>query len=95
MWGEKKQALLCNEIIINFFLRYGYPDETYLDRVEDELAVKGVTEKDIWNIQNIHKTFLYQDDSLWYLLLILRNYLSQICYCFIFVYTLAIASYTP
>ncbi|CAG2250021.1 DTX [Mytilus edulis] len=27
--------------------QYGYPDETYLDRVEDELTVKGVTEKDI------------------------------------------------
>lgn len=26
--------------------RFGYPDKTYLQRVRDELAVKGVTEQD-------------------------------------------------
>ena len=27
--------------------RFGYPDATYLERVTEELAVKGITEKDI------------------------------------------------
>ena len=27
--------------------RFGYPDPTYLDRVKEELAVKGVTEEDV------------------------------------------------
>ena len=29
------------------FFRFGYPDPTYLARVKDELAAKGVFEKDI------------------------------------------------
>lgn len=31
-------------IIVFFFHRFGYPDPTYLQRVQEELAVKGVTE---------------------------------------------------
>ena len=27
--------------------RFGYPDDTYLDRVKEELTVKGVTEADV------------------------------------------------
>lgn len=29
------------------FIRFGYPDPTYLDRVTEELAAKGVTDHDI------------------------------------------------
>ncbi|KAH3787017.1 hypothetical protein DPMN_165136 [Dreissena polymorpha] len=30
--------------------QFGYPDDTYLDRVTDELKVKGITEDDITQI---------------------------------------------
>lgn len=33
--------------IFFFFFRFGYPDPEYLDRVLDELAVKGVTKEDL------------------------------------------------
>ena len=32
----------CILIIMYFFLRFGYPDETYLSRVREELAAKGI-----------------------------------------------------
>lgn len=36
---------IYKEVIIVFFPhRFGYPDPTYLQRVQEELAVKGVTE---------------------------------------------------
>lgn len=36
---------IYKEVIIWFFPhRFGYPDPTYLQRVQEELAVKGVTE---------------------------------------------------
>ena len=34
-------------LYIFIYFRFGYPDPTYLDRVTDELAAKGVTAKDI------------------------------------------------
>lgn len=30
-----------------YTLRFGYPDKTYLQRVREELAIKGVTEQDV------------------------------------------------
>lgn len=35
---------ICKEVIFFFFCRFGYPDPTYLQRVQEELAAKGVTE---------------------------------------------------
>lgn len=35
---------IYKEVIIIFFHRFGYPDPTYLQRVQEELAAKGVTE---------------------------------------------------
>lgn len=35
---------IYKEVIIFFLHRFGYPDPTYLQRVQEELAVKGVTE---------------------------------------------------
>lgn len=36
---EVRHRILC------FICSFGYPDETYLDRVKDELAAVGVTEE--------------------------------------------------
>jgi hypothetical protein len=33
--------------VLPFVYRFGYPDDTYFDRVLDELKIKGVTEKDL------------------------------------------------
>ena len=38
---------ITDMIIFWHCFRFGYPDPGYLDRVKDELAVKGVTPEDI------------------------------------------------
>ena len=38
---------------------YGYPDPGYLSRVQQELAAKGVTEKDLTDTQ---RQFIHQPD---------------------------------
>jgi hypothetical protein len=40
--------------------RYGYPDERHLTRVQEELAIKGVTEKDLTDTQ---KKFIENPNS--------------------------------
>ena len=41
---------------------YGYPDATYLSRVQEELAAKGVTYEDLTEKQ---KKFIYNPESSW------------------------------
>jgi hypothetical protein len=40
-------VFLSSNYDLLFVYRFGYPDDTYLDRVLDELKIKGVTEKDL------------------------------------------------
>ncbi|WAR21291.1 DTX3L-like protein, partial [Mya arenaria] len=35
------------------YTQFGYPDDTYLDRVKEELEIKGVTEKDIDSVSRL------------------------------------------
>lgn len=43
--GKNHKISFIQKICI--FFRFGYPDPEYLDRVLDELAVKGVTKEDL------------------------------------------------
>jgi hypothetical protein len=38
-------VFLSSNYDLPFVYRFGYPDDTYFDRVLDELKIKGVTEK--------------------------------------------------
>jgi len=40
-------VFLSSNYDLPFIYRFGYPDDTYFDRVLDELKIKGVTEKDL------------------------------------------------
>lgn len=45
--GSQQQLYFLSVSIIDYFTlnnRFGYPDPTYLQRVQEELAAKGVTE---------------------------------------------------
>jgi len=44
--------------------RFGYPDPTYLDRVKDELAAKGVTPDDVKKMHAVEGK-IYVDENGW------------------------------
>ena len=45
--NEKKALRIDFTVWMYVVCRFGYPDPTYLDRVKEELSVKGVTEADV------------------------------------------------
>ncbi|KAL8615427.1 hypothetical protein ACOMHN_036247 [Nucella lapillus] len=48
IWNDIHHKTLCSGGAES----HGYPDPTYLTRVQEELAAKGVTEKDLTNVQH-------------------------------------------